>query len=39
MFAAAVDLGTQLVMGEDFLVGKYYGPVSSEWNTALAALA
>ena len=36
---SAGDLGTQLVMGEDDLVWKYYGSVGSEWSTALAALA
>ena len=36
---AAGDLGTQLVMGEDNLVWKYYGSVGSEWSTALAALS
>ena len=36
---AAGDIGTQLVMGEDNLVWKYYGSVGSEWSTALAALA
>ena len=36
---SAGDLGTQLVMGEDDLVWKYYGSVGSEWSTSLAALA
>ena len=36
---AAGDIGTQLVMGADDLVWKYYGSVGAEWSTSLAALA